>query len=257
LAVRAEVRDELAEASAAAPARSPGYATAARRLDAAGTIVSEVEALAVLWDYGVAVPRHSLAKSAPEAARIAAEIGFPVALKVQSPQIPHKSDAGAVALGLCDANSVAASFEAAIASARRAVPTAEIQGVLVEAMARPGPELILGITCDDTFGSMLLLGRGGIDVETVADRVLTPLPLDMREAERLIDLLDRGRLLGPRHGRHARDRQALVALMLTVAGLAQDFAGRIREIDLNPVIVGVEGEGVAVVDALMVQGART
>jgi acetate---CoA ligase (ADP-forming) len=257
LAIRAEARLALAATEPVALTRAPGYAAAVRRLDAAGTTLSEVEALAILRDYGIEVPRHFLATTAQEAARGGAKIGFPVALKVQSPQIPHKSDAGAVALGLGDAAAVSAAFDTVLANARRAVNTAEIRGVLVEAMAKPGLELILGVACDETFGSLLLLGRGGSDVGSIADRVLTPLPLDAREAECLVDRLDRGRLFRAQHGRPPRDRKALVALILVVARLAQDFAGRIREIDLNPVIVGLEGEGVAVVDALMVQGTRT
>jgi acyl-CoA synthetase (NDP forming) len=115
--------------------------------------------------------------------------------------------------------------------------------------------LILGVSRDETFGPMLLLGRGGVEAERLADRVITPLPVDGSEAERLIDRLDRGRLMGAHRGRPPRDRAALARLVVSLARLAWDFRERIREIDLNPVIVGAEGEGVAVVDALMVQEA--
>jgi hypothetical protein len=179
-----------------------------------------------------------------------------VALKVQSPQIPHKSDAGAVALSLADESAVRSAYATVLANARRAVPDAAISGVLVEAMASPGLELILGVSQDDTFGPMLLLGRGGVDAERLADGVATPLPLDEAEALRLIDRLDRGRMMDAHRGRPARDRAALARLVVALARLAWDFRARIREIDLNPVIVGAAGEGVAVVDALMVQVAR-
>lgn len=233
----------------AAPAeRSPGHAAALRKLDAAGPTLSEVEALAVLAEYGIVAPPHRLVQSAAEAAVAAGEIGYPVALKVQSPEIPHKTAAGAVALGLANTDAVAAAFERVLAGARRAVPDAAIQGVLVEAMARPGLELILGVSRDDTFGPLLLLGRGGIDVETMAERVMTPLPVDLGEAERLSARLDRGRLGGAE-----RDHAALAALMVSLARFAGDFSDRIREIDLNPVILGAADEGIAVVDALMVQ----
>jgi hypothetical protein len=102
---------------------------------------------------------------------------------------------------------------------------------------------------------MLMLGRGGVDVERVADRVMTPLPVDEPEAHRLIDRLDRGRLMGAHRGRPARDRAALARLAVTLGRLAWDLRDRIREMDLNPVIVGAEGEGVAVVDALVVHEA--
>ncbi len=122
-------------------------------------------------------------------------------------------------------------------------------------MAKTGLELILGMSRDETFGPMFLLGCGGIDAELVANRVMTPLPVDAAEAERLIDRLDRG-IMRAHRGRPARDRAALARLVVSVARLAWDFRGRIREIDLNPVIVGAEGEGVAVADALVVQEAR-
>ncbi|HVM80817.1 MAG TPA: acetate--CoA ligase family protein [Stellaceae bacterium] len=251
LADRAERRRALA--AAVTMERSPGYPAALSKLDAAGPTLTEVEALAVLAEYGIAAPRHRLVQSSAEAAAAAAEIGFPVALKVQSPQIPHKTDAGAVALGLADGSAVATAFDRVLASARRAVPGAAIQGVLVQAMAKPGLELILGASRDETFGPLLLLGRGGVEVETAAEGAMTPLPVDREEALRLIARLDRGRLMGAGRGRAARDRQALAGLIVSLARFASDFAGRVREIDLNPAILGAEGEGIAVVDALMVQ----
>jgi acyl-CoA synthetase (NDP forming) len=250
-------RARVAEAqSAAAPASSEpaaGYGAASRRLDRAGTMLTEAEALGILGDYGIAVPDYRLAASADEAACAAAEIGFPVALKVQSPEIPHKTDAGAVALALTDECAVRSAYGTILANARRAAPNASITGVLVEAMAKPGLELILGVCRDDTFGPMLLLGRGGVEAERLADRVTTPLPLDEAEAGRLIDRFDRGRMMSAHRGRPVRDRAALARLMVSLGRLAWDFRERILEIDLNPVIAGAQGEGVAVVDALMVQ----
>ncbi|HXP73867.1 MAG TPA: acetate--CoA ligase family protein [Stellaceae bacterium] len=252
--VRAAETDSRPEATLTEPAS--GYVAAARRLDRVGDTLTESEAFEILGDYGIAVPERRLAASVDEAARAAAEIGFPVALKVQSPEIPHKTDAGALALGLTDDAAVRTAYETVLANARRAVPNACIHGVLVEAMAKPGLELLLGVNRDDTFGPMLLLGRGGVDAELVADRVMTPLPIDEAEAERLIDRLDRGRMMQAHRGRPARDHAALARLMVMLGRLAWDFRDRIREIDLNPVIVGADGEGVAVVDALMVQETR-
>jgi len=188
---------ERARAAAAQPVApptsaelAPGYDTASRRLDRAGAALTEAEALAILGDYGIAVPNHRLVASAEEAARAAAEIGFPVALKMQSPEIPHKTDAGAVALDLSDERAVRSAYERILANARRAVPNASVSGVLVQAMEKPGLELLLGVSRDETFGPMLLLGRGGVEAERLADRVMTPLPVDSSEAERLIDRLD-------------------------------------------------------------------
>ncbi len=252
---RAAERAALAAPMPAEPAR--GYGAALRRLDQAGETLAESEAFRILGDYGIAVPTHRLVASAVEACRAATEIGFPIVLKLQSPDLPHKTDAGAVALGLADESAVRAAYETILTNARRAAPNASIAGVLVEAMVKPGLELILGVSRDDTFGPMLLLGRGGVDVERVSDRMMTPLPIDEAEALRLIDRLDRGRLLDAHRGRPARDRAALARLVVLLGQMAWDLRDRVREIDLNPVIVGVEGEGVAVVDALMVQEAHT
>jgi len=251
LAERAERRRSMAAAAATGP--SPGYSAALRKLDAAGPTLTEAEALSVLAEYGIAAPPHRLVRTAGEAAAAAAKVGFPVALKVQSPQIPHKTDAGGVALGLADASAVAAAFKRVLVNARHMAPNAEIHGVLVQAMARPGLELILGVSRDDTFGPLLLLGRGGVEVETAAEGAMTPLPVDREEALRLIARLDRGRLMAAGRARAARDREALARLIVALARFASDFAERVGEIDLNPAILGAAGEGIAVVDALMVQ----
>lgn len=255
LAERARANER--ESCAAPMPVLPGYGcdAARHRLERAGGTLTESEALGILGDHDVTVPAHRLVSHAAEACGSAARIGFPVALKVQSSDIPHKTDAGAVALGLADESEVRSAYETIVANARRAVPNASIAGVLVQAMVKPGLELILGVNRDETFGPMLMLGRGGVDVERVADRAMTPLPVDEPEAHRLIDRLDRGRLMGAHRGRPARDRAALARLVVTLGRLAWDLRDRIREIDLNPVIVGAEGEGVAVVDALVVQEA--
>lgn len=256
LAERDRAREQAALASAIPAAPAQGYDAALRRLERAGETLTESEAFEILGDYGVALPAHRLTANAAEASRAATEIGFPVALKVQSAELPHKSDAGGVVLGLADEGAVRSAYETILANARRAAPNAAVLGVLVEAMVKPGLELILGVSKDDTFGPLLLLGRGGLDAERIAERVMTPLPLDEAEARRLIDRLDRGRLMNAHRGRPPRDRAALARLVVAMGRLAWDLRDRVREIDLNPVIVGAEGEGVAVVDALMVQEAR-
>jgi len=253
LAERNDARAAQSRSTASVQSASAARGAAASLLDRAGATLTEAESLAVLQTYGVPVPRHRLVDSAAAAVEAARTIGFPVALKVQSPEIPHKSDVGALALNLRSEAAIVEAYDTVLAHARRAVPTARITGVLVQAMAAPGLELILGISHDQTFGPMLLLGRGGVDAEALGDRAMTPLPLDTAAAERLVDQFDRGRFLSAHRNRRARDRRALVGLMLALAQIAQDFAGRLMEIDLNPVILGAEGEGAMAVDALMVQ----
>jgi acetyltransferase len=223
------------------------------RLAAAGPVLTEVEAKALLALYGIARPSEALAKSADEAAEIAARIGGPVALKVQSPEIMHKTEAGGIALGITGETAVRAAYERILASARGACPQATIHGLLVQAMARPGREVILGITRDANFGPMLMVGLGGIHVEVLRDVAFIPVPIGQEEALSLLDRLQGAALLDGVRGAPPADRGALAELMATLSCFAADHAELIEEIDLNPVIVHPQGDGLTVVDALIVK----
>ncbi|MBO0735031.1 MAG: acetate--CoA ligase family protein, partial [Alphaproteobacteria bacterium] len=149
-----------------APATPPDLRGEIRHvLAAAGPVLSEAEAKSVLARYGVPRPTEMLAVNADEAAAAADRIGGPVALKVQSPQIPHKTEAGAVVLGITGERAVRDAYRQALANARAAHPEARIEGVLVQAMAPRGREMILGVSRDPTFGPMLMVGLGGVHVE--------------------------------------------------------------------------------------------
>jgi acyl-CoA synthetase (NDP forming) len=224
-----------------------------RALAAGGPVLTETEAKTLLAQYGVARPAEALVASADEAAAAAAHIGGPVALKVQSPDITHKTEAGAVALGLGGEAAVRQAYPRVIASAARAQPGAAIQGVLVQAMAPPGHEMILGVTRDATFGPMLMVGLGGIHVEVLRDVVFAPVPIGREEAASLLGELKGAALLDGVRGSAPADRQALAELMATVSRFAADHADLIEEIDLNPVIVHPQGQGLTVVDALIVK----
>ena len=142
------------------------------RLESAGAALCEYEAAPLLAEYGIRFVESRLVTGAHEAVAAAAALGRPVALKVQSPQIPHKTEAGAVALGLQGAEAIARAYEEVLAAAQRGVPSAEIRGVLVQAMAPPGVEMLLGIHRDATFGPMLTVALGGIYVEALHDAAL-------------------------------------------------------------------------------------
>src|SRR5262249_35279644 len=153
-------------------------------------VLCEYEATPVLATYDIARPAEELAHDLDGALAAAARIGFPVALKVQSPQIPHKSDAGALALGLTSADAVRAAYARVVERARAAAPEAEIRGVLVQAMAPAGREMILGVTRDPDWGLMLMVGLGGIHVEVLRDVALSPVPMTEGDALRLLRRLD-------------------------------------------------------------------
>jgi acetyltransferase len=220
---------------------------------AAGPVLTEAEAKALLARYGVPRPPEALVTSAEEAVAAAAGIGGPVALKVQSPDITHKTEAGAVALSLMGDAAVRDAYRQVLAGAKAAHPDAAVHGVLVQAMARPGREIILGITRDPTFGPMLMVGLGGIHVEVLRDVAFAPVPIDPDQALALLGELKGAALLDGVRGAAPADRAALAELMATLSRFAADHADLIEEIDLNPVIVHAQGQGLTVVDALIVK----
>jgi acetate---CoA ligase (ADP-forming) len=224
-----------------------------RALASVGRVLTEIEAKTVLARYGVPRPKEALATTAEEAVEAAARIGGLVALKVQSPDITHKTEAGGIALGIHGEAAVREAHERVLASARRAYPEAAIHGVLVQAMSAPGREVILGITRDAVFGPMLMVGIGGIHVEVLRDIAFAPVPIGKEDALALLDQLKGAALLGPVRGSSPADREALAELIAKLSRFAADHAEIIEEMDLNPVIVHPQGEGLTVVDALIIK----
>jgi acyl-CoA synthetase (NDP forming) len=224
-----------------------------RALAAAGSVLTEVEAKALLARYGVACPPEALVTSAEEAAAAATWIGGPLALKVQSPDIIHKTEAGAVTLGITGDAAVREAYQRVLAAAKAAHPEAAIHGVLVQAMAAPGNEMILGVTRDPTFGPMLMVGLGGIHVEVLRDVVFSPVPIGPDEALSLLSDLKGAAVLDGVRGAPPADRAALAELIAALSRFAADHGDLIEEIDLNPVIVHAQGQGLTVVDALIVK----
>ncbi len=243
----------LQPANIVAPA-SPTRAKVAVLLAAAPLVLSEYRARALLAAYGIGTQNAGeLVHSGDEAAAKAQAMGRPVALKVQSADIPHKTEAGAVALNLADANAVRAAYDRVLTAAKRYVPTAQIDGVLVQPMAPPGREVILGANRDPTWSLLLMVGLGGFLVEALDDVLLAPVPLDADGARALIGRLKAVAVFGRYRGLPPADIGALADLMVRLSQFAADHADEIDSIDLNPVIVHGEGEGVSVVDALIVK----
>ncbi len=179
----------------------------------------------------------------------------PVALKVQSADILHKTEAGAVALNITS-DGVRAAYERVLAAAKKHAPQAHIDGVLVQPMAPPGREVILGVNRDATWGPLLMVGFGGVLVEALGDVVLAPVPLDRATAAALLGRLKGAAILGPYRGMPAADTEALIDTIVKLSHFAADHADDIAEIDLNPVVVHAQGQGVSLVDALIVKRAR-
>jgi acyl-CoA synthetase (NDP forming) len=222
-------------------------------LGAARAVLTEAEAKEILARYGVSRGPEELVASAEAAGAAAAKIGGSVALKVQSPDITHKTESGAVVLGVGGEPAIRDAYRQVLSSAKAAHPEAEIDGVLVQAMAEPGLEMILGVTRDPDFGPTLMIGLGGIHVEILRDVVFAPVPLGTDEALRLLSELKGAALFDGARGAPPVDRMALAELIATLSRFAADHGDLIEEIDLNPVIVHPEGQGLTVVDALIVK----
>ena len=235
-----------------------GAAAVREALAEAAPSLCEWEARPILAHYGIGTSAvGTLSATADEAVSALASIGGPVALKVQSPDILHKTEAGAVALGLTTPEDVRAAYASVLANARRHAAKAQILGVLVQPMAERGREIILGVKRDQTFGPLLMVGLGGVAVEVMGDVALAPVPLDAQEARAMLARLKGARLLDAHRGAPAGDVEALVDLMVRLGKFASDHADVIAEIDLNPVLVHAHGKGVSVVDALIVKGTNS
>jgi acyl-CoA synthetase (NDP forming) len=246
-ALRERVLKQPVGVAAAHPAREKVRGLLAK----AGPVLSEWQAQPLLAAYGIG-GTGKLARSADDAEAAASDIGGPVALKVQSADLPHKTEAEAVALNVAAAD-VRAAYERVVANATRFAPGAPIDGVLVQPMAPAGREVLLGITRDERWGPLLMVGLGGVLVEALGDTALAPVPLDREAALALLGRLKGAKLFGRWRGMPSADTGALADVMVKLSQFAADHADTVAEIDLNPVIVHAEGEGVSIVDALIVK----
>lgn len=209
----------------------------------------ETEALRLLAAHGVAVPRSALLTAPDDAEALPPELlDVPVALKIVSKDILHKSDVGGVRLGVSGAAAIRNEAAALLSDIRNRCPGAEITGVLVTPMAGKGVEVIIGVTNDPQFGRVVMFGLGGVFVEVLNDVVLRALPLDQAEAGRMLDGIRGRALLEGIRGAPPVDRDKLISLLLAVSRIAVAHP-EISEIDLNPVIVNANGYNV--VDARM------
>ena len=206
----------------------------------------EDEGRRVLEAYGLPLPGGGLARTEAEAVRLAGKTGYPVVLKVSSPQIVHKSDAGGVAVGLGDDAAVRSAFRRIRANARRFDPGAEVRGVIVSEMVSGGREMIIGSKSEPGFGQVLMLGMGGIYVEVLKDVAFRLAPVSPREASSMVSGLRASRLLAGVRGEKPSDAAALSECVQRLSQLVTDLG--VRELDMNPVLVLEKGRGCRVLD---------
>jgi acetyl coenzyme A synthetase (ADP forming)-like protein len=212
-------------------------------------VLTAPEARDICEAYGLPMPREGLARSVEEAVRLARNIGFPVALKIVSPDIVHKTEAGGVQLGLSNVREVRQAYRTISANAWHYKSDAQIAGVQVQQMVTGGNEVIVGIIRDPAFGPVVMFGLGGVFVETLQDTTFRLAPTTQTEALRMLDEIRGSAVLGGVRGLPAANREALSALIVNVSQLAADFP-EINEVDLNPVMASASG--VIAVDARLV-----
>lgn len=215
-------------------------------------VLDEADTARLLAAYGVPVPPSALVTTAADAAGRAAAMGFPVVLKIQSPDIAHKTEAGGVVLNV-GSGEVEAAFARVMANATAHAPGARIEGVLIQKMMPRGHELVIGVIRDPDFGPLVMLGSGGIYLEVLKDVVFAPPPITPDEAIALVRRLKTAPILDGARGQAVGDIAALAGLVSRVADLAL-IENNIDQLDLNPVFVYPQGEGVVAVDALIVAG---
>ena len=213
------------------------------------SLLSEVEAKQVLAQAGVPVVEARLATKRNEAVALAGELGYPVALKIVSPQITHKSDVGGVKLALDTAEAVAGAYDAIVEAARRAAANATIEGVPVQRMAEPGIEVITGMTLDAQFGPVLMFGLGGVLVEVLKDVAFRVVPITPRDARQMVREIQGFPVLQGYRGQEPADLEALESLLLKVSQFIEGHP-EIAELDLNPVFA--YPKGAVAVDARIV-----
>lgn len=219
-------------------------------LPATAGAVGSIEGQALLQSFGVTTATARLATTADEAAAAANALGYPVVLKIESPDILHKTEAKGVALNLGGEAAVRAAFAALIASAKQYKADARIAGVLVQAMAQGDVELVIGLKRDPTFGPVVMVGLGGVLIEVFRDVVFRAAPVTEAEAGRMLDELKSRAVLDGVRGRPPVDKPALARMISAVSCLGAAAGPRLAELDLNPVLAGARG--VTAVDWLMV-----
>lgn len=227
-------------------------AEAADRAKAQGrTVLTEIESKQVLAAAGIPVAEARLATSADDAVSAAETVGYPVVLKIVSPDITHKSDVGGVKVGLNGADEVRAAYDEIVANAKKAEPDAKIEGVAVQKMAPQGTEVIIGMSKDPQFGPVLMFGLGGILVEVLKDVAFRIVPLEQRDARQMIEEIKGFPVLQGVRGHDPADLGALQSLLLKLSEFVEANP-QIEELDLNPVFA--YKDGAIAVDARIVIG---
>jgi len=216
-----------------------------------GRTLTERQSNQILAEYGIPIARETLATSAEEALGIARRIGYPVVLKIESPEITHKTEARAVEIGISNDAEVRAAYDRIMENARAYNSAAQINGVLVQEMIHGGLEVIVGMTQDSQWGPTIVFGLGGILVEVLKDIAMRVAPLTRFDVAEMMKELKGAKILQGFRGQPPADIAAVIDIALRFSRLCLDLKDDIAEIDINPLMVFENGKGAKVVDCLM------
>jgi len=235
------------------PASAPALA---RKVLAASqnSVLTEREAKQLLAAYGLPVVGEAVVQNEDEAVLAGAKAGYPVVLKLESPDILHKTEAGVVRLDLRDESSLRHGYREIMANAAKLFPSPKISGVLVQPMIPAGLEVVVGCRRDPIFGPLVLVGFGGIFVELLRDTATALAPVSRKEALALFSQLKGAQLFDGFRGSEAIDRNALADIVVRVSELADDLRDAVQEIDINPLICS--GQRIIAVDGLITRATR-
>ena len=209
----------------------------------------EHEAKTLCGLYGMPVTKISVAKTEEEAVEAAEETGYPIVLKIVSPQVLHKSDAGGVLVNIGDAEGIRQGYNRILSNVKAHAPDAEITGILVQEMAPNGTEVIIGSTRDPTFGPTIMFGLGGIFVEILKDVSFRLAPITRSDAEEMIREIKAYKILEGARGMPPADQETIAEILLATSRMLMECP-EIRELDMNPVLV--YEEGARIVDARVI-----
>jgi acetate---CoA ligase (ADP-forming) subunit beta len=216
---------------------------------ASRTLLTEIESKALLCEAGIPTVETKLARTKEEAVLTSKKLGFPVALKIVSPEITHKSDIGGVKLGLKTSKQVGQAYDEVLSAVRQSHPKAKVDGVSVQRMARPGTEIIIGMTKDAQFGPVLMFGLGGILVELLKDVSFRIVPLEREDAREMVQGIKGYALLEGYRGKEPVDVSFLEEMLVKLSRFV-DTHPEIKELDLNPVFA--YHDGAVAVDARVI-----
>ena len=216
------------------------------------TSLTEIESKKIFSAYGLPTVKTDIATSEDEAVNMAEATGYPIVMKIVSPDILHKSDAGGVKVNVKDAAGVRETYQEILKNAKAYKPDADIHGIVIQEMAPWGTETIIGSVNDPTFGATVMFGLGGIFVEVMKDVTFRVAPISVKEASYMLSEIRSAPILDGVRGEAPRDKEALAAVLARYAFMIYDLADEIKESDANPVLVYEVGEGVKIVDARII-----